>query len=82
MLPTNCLIYNDSSYSARVHETLLIKMVKRKYAERGKPKPKSIKSKAKLSAVRKLSRFGVFSRPSIPLNSPMGSKFEDALRLW
>ena len=33
-------------------------MVKHKYADRGKAKPKSIKSKAKLSASRKLSRFG------------------------
>ena len=31
---------------------------KAKYAERGKVKPKSIKSKAKLSSKRKLSRFG------------------------
>ena len=34
------------------------RMVKHQYAARGKPKPKSIKSKAKLSAKRKLSRFG------------------------
>lgn len=33
-------------------------MVKHKYADRGKAKPKSIKSKAKLSTQRKLSRFG------------------------
>lgn len=33
-------------------------MPKSKYAERGKVKPKSIKSKAKLSSKRKLSRFG------------------------
>ncbi len=31
---------------------------KHKFAERGKVKPKSIKSKAKLSSKRKLSRFG------------------------
>jgi hypothetical protein len=35
-------------------------MPKSKYAERGKVKPKSIKAKVKLSAKRKLSRFGAW----------------------